>query len=37
MLTVTPRLALRQADGEFGEFAEPALDFDRTAMLLGDD
>jgi len=34
MLTVTPRLPLRQADGEF---AEPALDFDRTAMLLGDD
>jgi hypothetical protein len=27
----------RQADREFGEFADPAVDLDRAAMLLGDD
>ena len=29
--------AARQADGEFGELADPAVDRDRAAMLLGDD
>src|SRR6266478_105787 len=27
----------RQADREFGEFIGPAVDFDRAAVLLGDD
>src|ERR1700719_2579122 len=27
----------RQADRKFGEFAEPAVDLDRAAVLLGDD
>jgi hypothetical protein len=26
-----------QADRKFGEFADPAVDFDRTTVLLGDD
>ena len=28
---------VRQADREFGELADPAVDLDRAAMLLGDD
>jgi hypothetical protein len=27
----------RQADREFGEFVDPAVDLDRAAVLLGDD
>jgi hypothetical protein len=30
-------LITRQSNREFGELAEPAVDFDRAAVLLGDD
>jgi len=32
-----PLTRLRQADRKFGEFAEPAVDLDRLAVLLHDD
>src|SRR5215475_4752578 len=31
----TPPRARQEADREFGEFADPAVDFDHPAMLLG--
>src|SRR6266851_242590 len=36
-LLVVGLRAARQADREFGELTDPAVDLDRAAMLLGDD